>query len=106
MSNKILLISIALLAGFCITQPCTAKSKVQTQSSNQSVTLDMQNMTCAMCKITIRKALEGVDGVQTVKVDSDSNTANITFNPQKTNIESLIQSTTNAGYPATVHPEK
>ncbi len=106
MSIKVLLVAAALLTGFCLMQPCLAKSTVQTQNTSQSVTLDMQNMTCAMCPITIRKALEGVDGVKSAKVDFDSKTANVTFDPQKTNIESLIKTTTNVGYPATVHPSK
>ena len=106
MSIKVLFITIALLTGFCVMQPCLAKPMVQTQSSSQSVTLDMQNMTCAMCPITIRKALEGVDGVQSAKVDFGSKTANVTFDPEKTNIETLIKTTTNVGYPATVHQSK
>ena len=63
-------------------------------------------MTCAMCPITVRKALQNVDGVQSAEVDFGRKTANVTFNPKKTNIDALIQSTTNVGYPATVHPEK
>ena len=66
----------------------------------------MQNMTCAMCKITIRKALQGVAGVQQVQVDFDSKTASVTFDPQKTSIDALIEATTNVGYPASVHPTK
>jgi mercuric ion binding protein len=103
---KTFLIFLSLITAFIATQTVQAKSSEQTQSNSQSVTLDMQNMTCAMCKITIRKALQGVNGVQSTQVDFDSKTANITFDPKKTNIESLIKSTTNAGYPATVHPEK
>jgi mercuric ion binding protein len=80
-----------------------AESAVQVKNSSQSVTLDMQNMTCAMCKFTIKKALQGVEGVQKVDVDFDSKMATVTFDPQKTNSEALIKATTYAGYPATVH---
>ncbi len=73
----------------------------QAQNTSQSVTLDVQNMTCAMCPITIRKALQGVDGVNEAQVDFASKTAAVTFDPQKTNIAALIKATTNAGYPAT-----
>ena len=105
-NEKYLLLILSLMAGFVSTQTVQAKSTEQTQNNSQSVTLDMQNMTCTMCPITIRKALQGVDGVQSAKVDFDSKTANVIFNPKKTTIETLIKSTTNAGYPATVHPEK
>ena len=33
-------------------------------------------------------------------------TATVFFDPQKTDIETLIKATTNSGYPATVHVEK
>ncbi len=106
MSMKGLFLGLALLTGFCVAQSCLAKSAVQVVDNNQSVILDMQNMTCAMCKFTIKKALQGVAGVQNVEVDSDRKTASVKFNSQKTNIEALISATTNAGYPATVRPEK
>lgn len=101
-----LLIMFCLMAGLVPTLTVQAKSTEQTQNKNQSVILDIQNMTCAMCPITIRKALQGVDGVQSAKVDFTRKSANVTFNPKKTNIEALIKTTTNAGYPATVHTEK
>ncbi len=68
--------------------------------------LDVKNMTCVICPITIRKALQGVDGVQSAKVNYSSKTTKVTFDPTITNIEALIKTITNVGYPATVHPEK
>ncbi|MFX8039922.1 cation transporter, partial [Acinetobacter baumannii] len=35
----------------------------------KAVTLAVQNMTCEMCPITIKKSLEKVPGVSEVKVD-------------------------------------
>jgi mercuric ion binding protein len=106
MSIKVLFLGLAVLTGFCIAQSCLAKPTVQSENSHQSIVLDMQNMTCAMCKFTIKKALQGVEGVQTVEVDSDKKTASVTFNSQKTTIENLIKATTNAGYPATIQKTK
>ena len=37
----------------------------------QTVTLDVQNMTCAVCPITVKKALFRVPGVTDAKVDFD-----------------------------------
>ncbi len=76
---------------------------LQTQNSNSSVTLDVQNMTCPLCKFTIKKALQGIDGVDNVEVDYDAKTTTVSFNAQKTSADALIKATTNAGYPATVH---
>jgi mercuric ion binding protein len=68
----------------------------------QTVTLDVKNMTCAVCPITVRKALEKVQGVASVKVDLDAKTARVTFDPDKANAAALVKATTEAGYPASV----
>lgn len=68
----------------------------------KTVTLDVNNMTCELCPITVKKSLEKVSGVSAVKVDLDKKTASITFDPDKAQPEALIQATTNAGYPSTV----
>ena len=68
----------------------------------QTVTLDVKNMTCAVCPITVRKALEKVQGVAGVKVELDAKQATVTFDPDKANAAALINATTEAGYPASV----
>ncbi|HFD13049.1 MAG TPA: copper chaperone [Crenotrichaceae bacterium] len=112
MNRKTIVITLSLFAGMSFIQACQSEdatkvqtnvTTAQTQSNSESVVFDMQNMTCAMCGITIKKALQAVDGVQTVTVDDDNKTASVTFDPGKTNHQALIKATTNAGYPATVH---
>jgi mercuric ion binding protein len=69
----------------------------------QTVTLDVQNMTCAVCPITVKKALERVPGVTDAKVDFDKKTASISFDPDKASTDTLTKATADAGYPSTVH---
>jgi len=106
MTFKTLFLALSLFAGFFLVQTIQAEPVVQVQNSSQSVALDMQNMTCPMCKFTIKKALQAVDGVQVVNVNSDTETAIVTFDPQKVNSKVLIKATTHAGYPATVRQSK
>jgi len=68
----------------------------------QTLTLDVKNMTCAVCPITVRKALEKVPGVAGVKVDLDTKSATVTFDPDKVDAAALIKATTDAGYPASI----
>lgn len=68
----------------------------------KTVTLDVKNMTCEVCPITVRKSLEKVAGVSVVKVDFAKKTAIVTYDPGKTKPEALIRATTNAGYPSTI----
>jgi mercuric ion binding protein len=69
----------------------------------QTVTLDVQNMTCAVCPITVKKALERVAGVTDAKVDFDRKTASVSFDPDKANPDTLTKATADAGYPSSVH---
>ena len=71
--------------------------------SPQTLVLDVQNMTCSLCPITVKKSLQGVAGVVDAKVDLGKKTATVTFDPDKANIDTLVKATTNAGFPATVH---
>jgi mercuric ion binding protein len=68
----------------------------------QTVTLDVQNMTCAVCPITVKKALEKVPGVTHAKVDFDKRTASVSFDPDKANPAALTKATADAGYPSSV----
>jgi mercuric ion binding protein len=69
----------------------------------QTAVLNVQNMTCSMCSITVHKALERVPGVIDAKVDYDHKTATVKYDADKTNPDALIKATTNAGFPSTVH---
>jgi mercuric ion binding protein len=68
----------------------------------KTVTLDVKNMTCELCSITIKKSLEKVTGVSTIEVDFAKKTTTVTYDPDKTQPEALTKATTNAGFPSTV----
>jgi periplasmic mercuric ion binding protein len=64
----------------------------------KTVTLDVKNMTCAVCPIKVKKS----SGVSAVKVDFARKTAVVTYDPDNTKPEALTRATTDAGYPSTV----
>jgi mercuric ion binding protein len=68
----------------------------------KTVTLDVKNMTCELCPITVKKSLEKVSGVGAVKIDFAKKTATVTYDPDKAQPEALTLATTNAGYPSAV----
>jgi mercuric ion binding protein len=68
----------------------------------ETVTLDVKDMTCAVCPIIIKKALEKMPGVTNVKVDFDKKTASVTFDPDKASAATLTKATSDAGFPSTV----
>ena len=90
-----------LLATLLIALPVTAFA-----ATPQTAVLDVQNMTCSMCSITIRKALEKVPGVIDAKVDYDHKTATVKYDPDKASPSALVKATTNAGFPSELHNER
>lgn len=69
-------------------------------AASQTVTLAVENMSCAVCPITVKKALNGVAGVSRTDVSFERKEATVTFDDAKTNIEALIKATTHAGFPS------
>lgn len=67
-----------------------------------TATLDVSNMTCSACPITVRKALEKVPGVDAAKIDLKTHRAVVTFDPDKTTPELLTKATAGAGFPSSV----
>lgn len=68
--------------------------------SERTAVFAIENMTCALCPITVKKAMEGVSGVTSVTVDFDAKTATVVFDPAVTNLDAIANASTNAGYPA------
>ena len=68
----------------------------------QTVTLSVPGMTCSACPITVKAALNRVEGVTSVDVRYEERDATVTFDDEKTTVEALTQATTNAGCPSTL----
>lgn len=71
-------------------------------AGSRTVTLDVTKMDCAVCPITVRKALEKVPGVETATVDFKTRRAVVAFDPAKTSAEALTRATGDAGFPSSV----
>lgn len=71
-------------------------------AAQKTVTLSIPGMTCSACPITVKAALNRVDGVNSVQVRYEERDATVTFDDEKTFVKALTQATTNAGYPSTL----
>jgi len=87
------LFTIISLGGIVLAMPASA--------DEQTVSMSIEKMTCALCPITVRKAMQRVDGVEEVEVDFDSKKAVVTFDDKKTTADAVAKASTDAGYPAT-----
>ncbi|WBX94493.1 heavy-metal-associated domain-containing protein [Pseudoxanthomonas mexicana] len=68
----------------------------------KKVVLDVENMTCPACSITIEKALEKVPGVTGTKIDTKAATVTVTFDAERTTVSAVAGAITEAGFPANV----
>lgn len=68
--------------------------------ATQTVTLDVKNMVCPLCPITVKKALMKVPGVENATVDFERKTAVVSFDPDKVSVEALTKATASAGFPS------
>jgi len=89
-------VSAIALALACCSVPVLAATK--------TTTLSVPGMTCAACPITVKKALDKVEGVEKTEVSFEKKEAVVTFDDAKTNIKALQEATKNAGYPSTMKP--
>ena len=68
----------------------------------KQVVLDVQNMTCPTCSVTIEKALDNVPGVSSEQIDLKTATVTVTFDVERTDTAVVVRAITEAGFPAKV----
>lgn len=86
-----------LLISLLVASPVTALA-----ATPKVITLTVQNMTCSLCPVTVKKSLESVPGVSAVKINFDKKTAIVNYDADRAQPAVLTTATTNAGYPSTV----
>jgi mercuric ion binding protein len=93
--------AVGLLSTAALT-PLAAQSTTAKVAATQTAILAVENMTCALCPVTVKKAMEQVKGVRSVAIDFTTKTATVVFDPSVTSIEAIAAASANAGYPATL----
>jgi periplasmic mercuric ion binding protein len=71
-------------------------------AATKTVTLSVPGMTCAACPITVKRALNKVEGVTKTEVSFEKKEATVTYDDAKTSVNALLDATKNAGYPSSV----
>ncbi len=89
------LLSLAVLTGGLLAADAV-------NAGEQTVTLAVENMTCASCPYIVKRSLAAVPGVSNAQVSFEMKSATVTFDDQKTNAAALTDATTKAGFPS--HP--
>lgn len=91
------------LFGLTAVAPMTAIPAVaQAAAAEQTVTFAVDNMTCALCPVTVKRAMEGVAGVRSVVINFEARTATVAFDTAATSSDAIATASANAGYPARI----
>ena len=67
-------------------------------TKNAHITFPVQGMTCASCVMHVERALLGVAGVESAKVNLATEKATVDYNPHHANPKALMRSVQEAGY--------
>ena len=96
MRRSLPVLALLALIGF-------AASSLSAESYNETtVIFAVEKMTCATCPISVRKAMERIDGVKEVKVDFKSKTATVTFDSSVATSRDIGNASTDVGFPASI----
>jgi len=68
------------------------------QNSLGQITINLGGLTCTACEYRIEKALKKLDGVDSVKVSFASSTAEIIYNSDKTDLNTIYDTIEKTGY--------
>jgi mercuric ion binding protein len=72
------------------------------QATERTVTLAVDNMTCASCPYIVKQTLSAIAGVHRVDVSFKARTAAVMFDDAVASPAVLTEATTKAGYPSKV----
>ena len=75
--------------------------KPEVEAVQASASFSVENMTCATCPISVKKAMMRVEGVTSVDIDYETKTATVVYDPALTTPEAIAAASTDVGYPAT-----
>jgi copper chaperone CopZ len=96
----IVVAAIAVAATVAVVRSRTDASKGSAGTAGVGVaqvevaSLRLPEMDCAGCELGVKIAANKVDGVRDVKTDSDKRTAEVTFDPLKTNAHAIADAIT------------
>ena len=70
--------------------------------SVSTATIEVEKMTCATCPITVRKAMQRVEGVSEVQVDFESKSATVIYDSMMTSAQEIADASSSVGFPAQI----
>lgn len=64
----------------------------------EKVRLQVKGMTCDHCRMSVTKALQGIEGVRSASVDLGKGEATVEYDPARASLDALKKAVEEAGY--------
>jgi mercuric ion binding protein len=74
-------------------------AQIQVAASERIQSFAIENMYCASCPFIVRRAIESVAGVRSVRVDFAEKTATVVYDPSVTTVDTIADAPARSGYP-------
>ncbi len=108
------LLVILLVTGFAVS--CSQSGKKTEDSSQEqkleiaadklsNIKLDVKGMTCEGCEKAVMASVQKLEGIQEVSASHTEGSTNVSFDPEKTDLETITGAITDAGYEVTGHAQ-
>ncbi len=87
-----------------VPQPAARSPQALTIMSHTKITIPVSGMTCAACQARVQRTLQRAPGVEDASVNLLLENATVTFDPQQTSPDRLIDAIRGTGYGAEIPP--
>ncbi|MBU2534324.1 MAG: heavy-metal-associated domain-containing protein [Alphaproteobacteria bacterium] len=93
------LAGLAIVGGTALVGARSSQTEVA-EVQHATARFSVDNMTCATCPISVKKAMLRVEGVKSVEIDFGTKTAEVVYDPVITSPETIAAASAGVGYPA------
>lgn len=79
-----------------------ARAEGSATGGQATVSLHVEGMTCASCKVAVRTALTKLDGVKEARVDVAQKSASVSYDPGRVTPRQIVDAVNRLGYQASL----
>ena len=76
-----------------------------TKAGEKQVTISVEGMTCFTCELSVQKGLGGLKGVKSSKARAQKGIVAVSYDPNQTSVEDMIEAINRTGYKASFPKE-
>lgn len=99
--KKLLFAAVPILAlAAYVLVPTRHVETSPTPDSARHVAIEVGGMTCAGCAVSVKHALNGLDGVYGAEIDVEGSKATVAFAPEKVTIDQIVNAINSTGFSA------